>query len=79
MLAGYPIINVSAAVFDGSYHDVDSSEVAFRIATYKAFKAAFMKAGPQLLEPIMDIEVVTPDQYLGDVMGDISSRRGLIQ
>jgi elongation factor G len=58
---------------------VDSSEIAFKVATYKAFKDAFMKAGPILLEPIMDVEVVTPEDYMGDVMGDLSSRRGMIQ
>lgn len=63
----------------GSYHDVDSSEIAFKIATYRAFKDAFMKASPCILEPIMDVEVVTPDDYVGDVMGDLSSRRGMIQ
>ena len=79
VLAGYPIINVEARVFDGSYHDVDSSEVAFKIATFRAFKEAFMKANPMLLEPIMKVEIVTPEQYVGDVMGDLSSRRGIIQ
>lgn len=79
ILAGYPIINVRVAVYDGSYHEVDSSEVAFKIATFSAFKNAFGKAGPQLLEPIMDVDVVTPDDYVGDVMGDLSSRRGRIE
>jgi len=79
VLAGYPIINVRVVPYDGSYHDVDSSEIAFKIATYRAFKDAFMKASPVLLEPIMDIEVVTPEDYVGDVMGDLSSRRGMIQ
>ena len=79
ILAWYPIINVRVVVYDGSYHDVDSSEIAFKIATYRAFKDAFMKADPILLEPIMDIEVVTPEDYVGDVMGDLSSRRGMIQ
>ena len=79
VLAGYPIINVQVAPFHGSYHDVDSSEVAFKVATYRAFKDAFFKANPILLEPIMDVEVVSPEQYVGDVMGDISSRRGMIQ
>ncbi len=78
VLAGYPIINVRVAPYDGSYHDVDSSEVAFKVATYRAFKDAFMKASPILLEPIMDVEVVTPEDYMGDVMGDLSSRRGMI-
>ena len=79
ILAGYPIINVQVAPYHGSYHDVDSSEVAFKVATYRAFKDAFFKANPILLEPIMDVEVVSPEQYVGDVMGDISSRRGMIQ
>lgn len=78
VLAGYPIINVQAKLTFGSYHDVDSSEVAFRIATFRAFKDWFMKCKPALLEPIMKIEVVTPEDYMGDVMGDISSRRGMI-
>ncbi len=79
VLAGYPIINVRVVPYDGSYHDVDSSEIAFKIATYRAFKDAFMKASPCILEPIMDVEVVTPEDYVGDVMGDLSSRRGMIQ
>lgn len=79
LLAGYPIINVRVTAFDGSYHEVDSSEVAFRIASYTAFKKAFQEADPQLLEPIMDVEITTPDEYVGDVMGDISSRRGRIE
>lgn len=79
LLAGYPIINVRVAVYDGSYHEVDSSEVAFKVATYQAFKDGFQKAGPQLLEPIMDVEVTTPEDYVGDVMGDLSSRRGRIE
>ncbi len=79
LLAGYPIINVRVVVYDGSYHEVDSSEVAFRVATFSAFKDAFLKAGPQILEPIMDVEVTTPEDYVGDVMGDLSSRRGRIE
>jgi len=79
VLAGFPIINVRVVPYYGSYHDVDSSEIAFKIATYRAFKDAFMKAGPCILEPIMDVEVVTPEDYVGDVMGDLSSRRGMIQ
>ena len=78
LLAGYPIINVKVIPFFGSYHDVDSSEVSFKVATHKAMKDAFFKAGPVLLEPIMAVEVVTPEEYVGTVMGDISSRRGLI-
>lgn len=79
LIAGYPIINVRCAVYDGSYHEVDSSEVAFKIATFAAFKDAFQKAWAQLLEPIMDVEVTTPDDYVGDIMGDLSSRRGRIE
>ncbi|AHB41068.1 hypothetical protein P148_SR1C00001G0261 [candidate division SR1 bacterium RAAC1_SR1_1] len=79
ILAGFPIINVRVCPYDGSYHDVDSSEIAFKVATYKAMKDAFMKAGPVILEPIMDVEVVTPEDYVGTVMGDLSARRGMIQ
>ena len=76
MLAGYPMVDVRATLIDGSYHDVDSSEMAFKIAGSMAFKEAARKAKPVLLEPIMAVEVVTPEDYLGDVMGDLSSRRG---
>ncbi len=79
ILAGYPITHVRVAVYDGSYHEVDSSEVAFKVATYRAFKDAFDKANPVLLEPIMDVEVTTPEEYMGDVMGDLSSRRWRIE
>ena len=79
ILAGYPIINVRVAVYDGSYHEVDSSEIAFKVAAYQAFKDAFLKASPQILEPIMDVEVTSPDDYIGDVIGDLSSRRGRIE
>lgn len=79
ILAGYPVINVKVVPFFGSSHDVDSSEVAFRVATYMAFKDAFAKASPAILEPVMDVEVETPEDYVGDVMGDLSSRRGMIQ
>lgn len=79
ILAGYPVINVKVVPYFGSYHDVDSSEVAFKVATYMAFKDAFAKAAPAILEPIMDVEVETPEDYVGDVMGDLSSRRGMIQ
>jgi elongation factor G len=79
VLAWYPIINITAAVYDGSYHEVDSSEIAFKIAAYRAFKEAFIKAWPVLLEPVMEVEVVTPEEYLWDVMGDLSSRRGRIE
>ena len=78
ILAGFPIINIKVVPFFGSYHDVDSSEVAFKVATYKAFKEAFAKASPAILEPIMSVEIVTPEEYVGTVMGDLSSRRGII-
>jgi elongation factor G len=79
ILAGYPMVDVKVTLVDGSYHDVDSSEMAFKIAGSMAIKEAARKAGIQLLEPVMDVEVVTPEDYLGDVMGDLSSRRGMIQ
>lgn len=79
VLAGYPLTNVMVILYDGSYHEVDSSEMAFKIAGSMAFKAAVRKATPVLLEPIMSIEVVTPEGYMGDVIGDLNSRRGKIQ
>ncbi|HUL44932.1 MAG TPA: elongation factor G [Bacteroidota bacterium] len=79
VLAGYPVEDVKIKLIDGSYHDVDSSEMAFKIAGSIAFKEAARKAHPVLLEPIMDVEVVTPEEYMGDVMGDLSSRRGKIE
>ncbi len=79
ILAGYPMVDVLVTLVDGSYHDVDSSEMAFKIAGSMAIKEACRIAGIQLLEPVMDVEVVTPDDYMGDVMGDLSGRRGLIQ
>jgi elongation factor G len=79
ILAGYPITGVRATLYDGSYHDVDSSEMAFKIAGSMAFQQGAKKANPILLEPIMDVEVVTPEDYAGDVMGDLSRRRGKIQ
>jgi elongation factor G len=78
ILAGFPIVDVKVTCFDGSYHDVDSSEMAFKIAGSMGFKEGAAKAGPVLLEPIMAVEVVTPEDYMGDVMGDLSSRRGRI-
>ncbi|MCV2508751.1 MAG: elongation factor G [Candidatus Lightella neohaematopini] len=78
ILAGYPIVNIKVTVFDGSYHEVDSSEIAFKIASAIAFKEAFMKAQPILLEPIMNIEVITPENYMGDLIGDLNRRRGII-
>ena len=77
ILAGFPVVDVKVTLFDGSYHDVDSSEMAFKIAGSMAFKAAMAKAKPVLLEPIMKVEVVTPEDYMGDVMGDLNRRRGL--
>jgi len=79
VLAGYPVIDVSVTVYDGSYHDVDSSEMAFRIAGSMAFKAGLQKADPILLEPVMKVEVTVPEEYMGDVMGDLNSRRGRIE
>jgi elongation factor G len=79
VLAGYPTVDVKATLVDGQYHDVDSSEMAFKIAGQMAFKKAAELAKPVLLEPIMGVEVVTPEEYMGDVMGDLSSRRGVIQ
>ena len=77
-LAGYPVVDVKVTLFDGSYHDVDSSEIAFKIAGSMAFKQAARKANPVLLEPIMSVEVVVPEEFMGDVIGDISSRRGKV-
>jgi elongation factor G len=79
VLAGYPTVDVRATLIDGKYHDVDSSEMAFKIAGVMAFKEAARKAKPCLLEPIMHVEVVTPEEYMGDVMGDLSSRRGRLE
>ncbi|HYI07531.1 MAG TPA: elongation factor G [Thermoanaerobaculia bacterium] len=79
IVAGYPMTGVRAILYDGSYHDVDSSEMAFKIAGSMAFQEGAKKAGPILMEPIMDVEVVTPEDYAGDVMGDLSRRRGKIQ
>jgi elongation factor G len=79
VLAGYPVVDVRVTIFDGSYHDVDSSEIAFKIAGSIAFKEGAKKARPALLEPIMNVEVVTPEDYMGGVNGDLSRRRGLLQ
>jgi len=79
VLAGYPMVDVKVTLFDGSYHDVDSSEMAFKIAGSMGLKEGALKARPVLLEPIMKVEVVTPEDYMGDVMGDLSSRRGMVQ
>ena len=79
VLAGFPVVDVKVTVYDGSYHEVDSSEMAFKIAGSMAFKAGFMKAQPVLLEPIMKVEVETPEDYMGDVIGDLNRRRGLVE
>lgn len=79
VIAGYPVVDIKVTLFDGSYHDVDSSEMAFKIAGSMGFKQGAQKAKPALLEPIMNIEIVTPEEYLGDVMGDLNRRRGIVQ
>ena len=79
VVAGYPVVNVKVTVYDGSYHEVDSSEAAFKIAASQAFREACRNAGAVLLEPIMQVEVTVPEQYMGDVIGDLNSRRGKIQ
>jgi elongation factor G len=78
VIAGYPVVDVKATLVDGQYHDVDSSEMAFKIAGMNAFKELAQKGKPRLLEPIMDVEVVVPEEYMGDVIGDLTSRRGRI-
>jgi elongation factor G len=78
IMAGYPVVDVKVSLLDGQYHDVDSSEMAFKICGSMAFKEAAQRAHPKLLEPIMDVEVVVPEEYMGDVIGDLSSRRGRI-
>ncbi|WP_425805420.1 elongation factor G [Desulfitobacterium sp. Sab5] len=79
ILAGYPVVDIRATVYDGSYHDVDSSEMAFKIAGSMAFKAGALKADPAILEPVMKVEVTVPEEYMGDVIGDMNSRRGRIE
>jgi elongation factor G len=79
VLAGFPVVDAKVTLFDGSYHDVDSNENAFKMAASMAFKDGMRKANPVLLEPMMAVEVETPEEYMGDVMGDLSSRRGIIQ
>jgi elongation factor G len=79
VLAGYPLVDIKAKLFDGSYHDVDSNEMAFKIAASMALKNAASKCSPVILEPIMKVEVVIPEDYLGDIMGDITSRRGRVE
>jgi len=78
VLAGYPMTDVRVALYDGSFHDVDSSEIAFKIAGSMAYRQGSEKASPALLEPIMKVEVVTPDDYMGDVNGDLNRRRGVL-
>ena len=77
-LAGYPVVGVKAVLYDGSYHPVDSSEMAFKTATIQAFKKGFMEADPILLEPIASVKVTVPDEYTGDIMGDLNKRRGRV-
>ena len=77
-LAAYPVVGVKATLYDGSYHPVDSSEMAFKMATIMAFKKGFMEASPVLLEPIVTMKVTVPDKYTGDVMGDLNKRRGRV-
>ncbi len=79
VLAGYPVVDVTVSLFDGSYHDVDSNEMAFKIAGSQGFKAGALKAGAMILEPIMSVEVETPEDFMGDVVGDLNRRRGMIQ
>jgi elongation factor G len=78
VLAGYPVVDVKAALYDGSYHDVDSNEMAFKIAASMAFRDGVLKANPVLLEPVMNVEIVTPDEYMGAVNGDLNRRRGVL-
>ena len=78
-IAGYPVIDIKATVYDGSYHEVDSSEMAFKVAGSMAFKNGMRKAEPVIMEPMFKLEVVIPEEYMGDVMGDINSRRGRIE
>jgi elongation factor G len=79
IVAGYPLIDVAVQLIDGSYHDVDSNEMAFKVAGSMALKAAVKRANPVLLEPMMEVEVVTPSDYMGDIIGDLSSRRGKVE
>ena len=79
IVAGFPVVDVKVTLFDGSYHDVDSSEMAFKIAGSMGFKEGARKASPILLEPIMKVECTMPEEYMGDIVGDLNRRRGLIQ
>ena len=78
-LAGYPVVDIKVSLYDGSYHTVDSSEMAFKIAASMSLRGAIDEADPVLLEPIMNVEVTVPENYMGDIMGDLNSRRGRIQ
>jgi elongation factor G len=78
VIAGYPVVDCKVTLYDGSYHDVDSSEIAFKIAGSMAFRDGAQKAKPVLLEPMMNVEVVTPEDYMGDVNGDLNRRRGIL-
>ncbi len=78
VLAGYPVLDIKATLFDGSYHDVDSNEMAFKIAASMAFKKGALEAQPVILEPLMKVEITTPEDWMGDVVGDLNRRRGLI-
>ena len=78
VLAGYPMVGIKATLYDGSYHPVDSSEMAFKTAARQAFKKGFLEASPVLLEPIVSLKVVVPDTYTGDIMGDLNKRRGRV-
>jgi elongation factor G len=78
VIAGYPVVDVKATLYDGSYHDVDSNEMAFKIAGSMALKDGVLKASPALLEPVMKVEVTTPEDYMGDVIGDLNRRRGIV-
>jgi elongation factor G len=79
VIAGYPVVDMKISLIDGSFHEVDSNEMAFKMAASMAFKEGVQKGGPVLLEPIMKVEVVIPEEYLGDVIGQLNSRRGMIQ
>ena len=78
ILAGFPVVDVKVKIYDGSYHDVDSDELSFKVAGSMGFRNGALEASPALLEPIMKIEVVTPEDYMGDVMGDLNRRRGMV-
>ena len=78
VLAGYPVTNIKATLYDGSYHDVDSSEMAFKIAASLAYKKGMEEAKPILLEPIMDLKIIVPEEYMGDVIGDMNKKRGKV-